>query len=723
MSVGAQTKASGTPAAGEADGGGQGVNRGNAAGMLFGRLSLLPALLVMGWLIAGLPLLLLGWFTPLVMLLVSVPIMALLVYLGFRLLPGRWQGGQPAGKPDLGAAPWWSLIGVIVVAVAFGVDQMVYHSQFVIITRDPGSYVQFAAWISGHGSLPIGQNNAAFGGVTSALSFASPAFYQVGLSIVPQFMAGLPMVLAAGFWMGGPAAAVAMAPILGACAVLTFGGLVARLVGPRWAPLAALALALALPMQFTSRSTYSETLAAILFLGGLCLIIDCLGADGAGARIMAALGGLALGLTIVVRLDGASDILPVIPYCGFLFVCRRRQALPMTAGFLLGAGYGVIDGTVLTWPYLQTNRTSVYPLALILASLIVLTVITTVVLRMRARRGKRLPQIRWRWLPNAGAAVAVLVIFAFFIRPYVDIVRAQSTASFQSSIAAAQLALGQPIDPARLYYELSLRWVFWYIGVPAVIFGAVGAAILIRRCLRGGVPSWTLPLLVFSWSIVSTLYRPAITPDQPWASRRLVPAVLPGFILLAVWAVSWFSGWLRERQVGKVARGAVLACCALALVLPPTITTFGLGVRTGGPVGIRLTAHGLGTKTTYAGEISAVDRLCAALPKDASVVFFNPGPSKIGSQLVEDVRGMCGLPAAIFVTGLPGDVQHVVAGIYRAGRQPVLLASYPEQLTPFGGTPRHVANLHTTADGGVLITAPVTTRPFSVSVWMTEPPQ
>ena len=32
---------------------------------------------------------------------------------------------------------------------------------------------------------------------------------------------------------------------------------------------------------------------------------------------------------------------------------------------------------------------------------------------------------------------------------------------------------------------------------------------------------------------------PAITPDQPWASRRLVPAVLPGFILLAVWALSW----------------------------------------------------------------------------------------------------------------------------------------------------------------------------------------
>jgi hypothetical protein len=61
-------------------------------------------------------------------------------------------------------------------------------------------------------------------------------------------------------------------PLPGACAVLTFGGLAARLIGPRWAPLAALILALSLREQFTSRSAYSEPLAQILFLGGLCLV-------------------------------------------------------------------------------------------------------------------------------------------------------------------------------------------------------------------------------------------------------------------------------------------------------------------------------------------------------------------------------------------------------------------------------------------------------------------
>ena len=39
--------------------------------------------------------------------------------------------------------------------------------------------------------------------------------------------------------------------------------------GPRWAPAAALTLGVSLPEQFTSRATYSEPLAQVLFLGGL----------------------------------------------------------------------------------------------------------------------------------------------------------------------------------------------------------------------------------------------------------------------------------------------------------------------------------------------------------------------------------------------------------------------------------------------------------------------
>ena len=77
----------------------------DAAGRLLGRLSVLPALLAMAWLLAGLPLLLAGRFTPVLMLVVSVPLAALLVYLGLRWIPGRWQSALPAPGPQRRARP------------------------------------------------------------------------------------------------------------------------------------------------------------------------------------------------------------------------------------------------------------------------------------------------------------------------------------------------------------------------------------------------------------------------------------------------------------------------------------------------------------------------------------------------------------------------------------------------------------------------------------------
>ncbi len=616
------------------------------------------------------------------------------------------------------------------VAVAFGVDQMIYHSQQIIVMRDPGSYIQFGYWIAQHGSLPILQARAAFGGGHSGLSFGSPAFYQVGGAVVPQFMAGLPMILAAGFWIGGLPAAVAVAPVLGACAVLTFGGLAARLAGPRWAPLAALVLAVSLPEQFTSRSTYSEPVAQILFLGGLCLVIDAL-ADhgpraaggtawyragaGPGPMVLAALGGLALGLTLLVRIDGASDILPVIPYCGLLVVSRRRQAVPLAVGLVAGAAFGLVDGLVLSRPYLASIKSSLVPLALVGVVVVIATVAGVAALW---RRG--LPQVRGKWLPNIVALLAFVVLAVFVIRPYLQTVRGDTDALTESVVAGFQRADHLPVDPGRLYAELSLRWVFWYIGIPAVLAGTAGAALLARRCLRGRAPIWTLPLMVFGWAIVTFLYRPAITPDQPWASRRLVPAVLPGFIVLAVWASGWLKSWLGRRGYGRVACGALAAGCAAVLVLPAAVTTFGLGIKSGGPAGIRLTADGLAFKTTLRGESAAVQGMCAAIPRGSSVVIID---QTTGDWFTEVVRGMCGDPAASISGAHHAAVEQVLRGIGQAGRRPVLLAARPAQLARYGGPVRQVMKLRTTQDAHTLTTAPLGTWKLEVNVWMSEPSQ
>jgi hypothetical protein len=705
MSTGPGTTSSGVTAGGAAVSGGQAAAPPNApgtAGLLLGRLSLLPVLLATAWLLAGLPLLLAGRFTAMLMLLLAVPVAAAVVLLGLRWTPGRW----PATLPGQGQArtPWWAVAGVLAVAAGFGVQQMIYHSQQIIVQIDPGSYIQFGAWIAHHGSLPIPQTRAAFGGTHGVLRFDSAAFYQVGGSVVPQFMAGLPMTLAAGFWVGGTAGAVAVAPLLGACGVLTFGGLAARLIGPRWAPLAALVLALSLPEQFTSRSTYSEPLAQILFLGGLCLVVDSLSSEGAAAKVLAALGGLALGLTILVRIDGVSDILLLIPYGGMLLLARRPQAIPLLGGLAIGALYGAVDGLVLSLSYLEHNSSSVKPLVAAVVVIVVLTALAVLVLWDRG-----LPQIRAKWLLNAPAVLAVAVLLGLAVRPYLNPLPRRPGGAIETIVHS-----GGPQAP---YLALSLHWVFWYIGIPAVLLGAAGAAVVARRCLQGRAPTWTLPLMLFTWIIVTVLYRPAIVPTQPWASRRLVPGVLPGLILLAVWVVAWLTGWLRRNGYGRVIAGGLASVCAVALVLPAATTTFGLKLRNGGPVGIRPAAQGLGFKTTYAGEIAAVERMCAALPRGSAVVILD---KRAVVRFSEVVRGMCGHPAA-HMAPQPGSVQQVVRGIQQAGRRPVLLATSRSVLIPYGGTIKEIMNLRTARDPFIGTAAPLHPHLVTIALWMSEP--
>src|SRR5260370_3549516 len=91
---------------------------------------------------------------------------------------------------------------------------MIYHSQFIIVTRDPASYIQFANWIAHHGSLPIPQDRAAFGGTHHVLTFSSFAYYKVGSSVVPQFMAGPAVILSPRIWVGRARPPPAIAPVV-----------------------------------------------------------------------------------------------------------------------------------------------------------------------------------------------------------------------------------------------------------------------------------------------------------------------------------------------------------------------------------------------------------------------------------------------------------------------------------------------------------------------------
>jgi hypothetical protein len=225
---------------------------------------------------------------------------------------------------------------------------------------------------------------------------------------------------------------------------------------------------------------------------------------------------------------------------------------------------------------------------------------------------------------------------------------------------------------------------------------------------------------------VTFLYVPGIAGDQPWASRRLVPEVMPAFVLLAIWAAARSSAWLRDQGYPGVPRNAAAAICGIAVVVPAAMTNWGLGISTSH--GIAPHANGLADKRTYLGELFAIQRLCGKLPANASVIILDVADYR---WLTQDIRAMCGLPAAAYLhnnSQSPAKAEDAPAvlsitrDIQRAGRVPVLLSGN-RQLQPYRGSGAitHVFTLHTTWDADVIYHPPTDPRKLTIDVWMWTP--
>jgi hypothetical protein len=273
-----------------------------------------------------------------------------------------------------------------------------------------------------------------------------------------------------------------------------------------------------------------------------------------------------------------------------------------------------------------------------------------------------------------------------------------------------------------------LYWVVWYIGFPAILLGGFGVALLIRRCVRaliswrdpkGSARTWGLPLAIICSGSAAVLLDPAIAPDQPAASRRLLPLVIPGLIICAIWASAWLVARARERGAGPVATSFVAVCCVAALLLPTAATTFGLGLtHSGKGGGLRPVADGLALKRIGQGEVSAVRGLCASIRADSSVVIID---RLVAERFLQVIRGMCGVPAGSMAGQPAAAVAAVVSAIGRAGRRPVLLAARSGQLAGYGGSPVRVLDLLTTQDPHTLTQPPTAPWPVHYVIWLAVP--
>jgi hypothetical protein len=686
--------------------------------LLLARVTALPAIAVSAWLLVTFPLLALGAFTPLAAGIVGVPAVVAACALVPRLIPdpgprrpgGHGSGARGTGAPGADDDPWAvvALVLVLLIAVAFAVVQIAYHAEALVIRRDPASYAMYTVWIAENGHLPIPQQRELIAGDDPALGFQSLAHYERDDVIWPQFMAGAPLLTSIGYWLGGLTGMLVTTPVLGALGVLTFAGLAARLVGARWAPLAALVLAVCLPQQWVSRFTYSEPVTQILLLGGLVLAYDALARRSAltdrwsAAHTLAAAAGLSFGLGLVVRIDVLRDLLPVVGFVGLLLLARRGQAPPLLGGLAVGVGLGLYAGFGLSLPYLEYLEDSLGPLLMIACAVVAATVAATAALwRSGVPRVERVP-----WLPEAVAVLSLLVMVGFAIRPLLWPDYGHGSDFTDGWVAYVQEREGLPIEGSRTYYDMSLYWVGWYVGLGTVLFASLGVALLLRRVVRRRDPQWVLPLMVLLWTVATTLLRPAITPDHPWASRRLIVLVIPAFVLLAVWFIAWLTRYCaamageRERAFAVHALPAAVAVLAAGtMVLPSAATAAGI-------MGYRQDV----------GTVEATHRLCDTIPPDASVVVVDPD---LAGEYMPLLRNVCGVPTAELTDPSPEAVERVVDEIHARGRDAVLASSEWEPLQDLSGVePVQPFDVTAAMDPSTLMEPPTDPWTFRGSVWV-----
>jgi hypothetical protein len=617
--------------------------------------------------------------------------------------------------------PVWSSVLLVVLALGSAVWAGATHSEQVLPRRDSGSYLQSAVELASGHARPVDVPAASVGGPAvlriEGVTLASPAFFATGTpqhpQLQPQFPVGPSAWYSVAWWLGGPTGAFWAPALLWGLTVLAVGLLASLMTGPRWGPLAALGTGLLFPLVHLARSTYSEPLAMPVLAAALVALTQSARSARLGqvatARWAAVVAGVLVGGGVLLRVDALRETILLLVVAALAMVQRQAHGRPLAASALASA----LVGLGVTWwtssRYLGSIAGSLVPLA---AMGVVVCVVGALLVR-GSRRGWTLGLLVQAWLPRALATVVVLAGALLASRPLWQTVRQSADDPGSHVVAGLQARQGLPLDGGRTYAEHSVVWMSWWVGPVALAVALVAAAVLAHRAgtawVRGKeLQAWAGPAVVTVGSTLLTLYRPGITPDHPWADRRLVIA-LPTVALLVVATAAVLTRW-STRRLPFVALVTASVASSAALLVPAGLATW---------------PHA--DERVEVGELSAVDKVCNAFrPGDVAIMV----DSRAANEWPQVLRGYCGVPALSTTGALRSDparlasaVQQVSAGVdARGGRLVLVAADSTASLGRLGLRSAVVAvNTHVREDARLLERRPDHLVDLPIQVWLGTP--
>ncbi len=407
---------------------------------------------------------------------------------------------------------------LLLVFVSFGVFYALYPTYYLLAGRDPGSYLTFALHIAKTGGLnldlPIMRD--LYTENANAFRLGYPGIYSAfarGLSedpaeLIPQFMHLFPSFAANFYSAFGLEGVVRANTVVAVFALWSFFMVCRRLI-PYWpALMATVALGINPAMIWNARITLTETMAMGILLLGVYLVFI---AKERKSIAWGMYGGIVLGIGILNRLDSSLNVLIILGFSLYASLegkCMRRLSLCLVLVYVLMSTIGFIDGYVNTYPYLydlwrigSLKGLVFLNYAGVLISLTVLSLPEKTLVKLRFTQ-----RTLYHMMLAATGMMVAWLLFAYFIWPLL----------------------------ADNFNTHALRELGWYVTPLAFILFALGFGLAVRQ-REWGV--W-LPLLILAgFCIFIFTWRPSITPDHIWASRRWVPYVIPLIILFSAYGM------------------------------------------------------------------------------------------------------------------------------------------------------------------------------------------
>lgn len=604
-----------------------------------------------------------------------------------------WFVRDPARRPTSWSTASAVCLGLVAV---LSLAQVSLAGQNLLVNRDPGFYTVLAKWLATNMSPRIDIPSDSFAG-TPGLDDRAAGFYAEGGEwlvqgnhLVPGLIALLgPIDERLGY---GDTLLLAGNVLVGAASLIMLYGFARLILGPWWALLPVASLGVSMPMEYFSRSVFSEpitvgfTAAAAAFLA--------IGHRRNSLSHFIVAGALA-GASAMARIDGSITYFILIPIVAFMVgpmaLNQRPASTVRGAAFIVGGAVtvllGYLDLSLQSPVYLADLDTQVTSLQLVGG--VSATAAAIILVAGMLEPVRRFFTTFRNQIALVGAVVGFAALLALSLRPLVW--TAQYVASDSGAarlVAALQSAESLPVEPTRSYDELTLTWVAWYLGWTVVVMGAVGFAFAIYLAIkRADIALAALAALGLGYSILY-LNRILITPDQIWAARRLLPVILPSFLLAATLPLYLLAQ--RTRWQWIAAAGAAV-----------TLVTPGWTSRT------------LDAVPEFEGQLAETQALCAAVA-GGRLLIADPG---LRFQAVVTYNVWCDAPTLGIADPDPTDLaanrRAADTALYVVTQDPVRVTWATQEPEPF---------LRTIIDRweSRLLGPPDSTAPFERTIWLGE---